>query len=103
MDAFLKRLAKLDEWAPSDIGPMRGAANKGLTEIGWPSGKVEHRIIGYRLEDAEGLHRYLMLIGCTHKGRVYTPADAIATAAERRRKFESGEATTSEYLLVTDR
>jgi len=34
----------------------------------------------------------ILLCGCYHKGRVYTPANAIETACKRSRALGSGEA-----------
>jgi hypothetical protein len=99
-DSFLNLLARSDEWAAPDIRLLRGKQS-GLSELRWTSGKVEHRIVGYRQPDRDGRHQYVMVIGCTHKGRVYKPADALATAVARKHQIERGEATTREYSLVT--
>jgi hypothetical protein len=101
LDNFLSLLARMSEWAPPDIRLLHGKQS-GLSELRWTSGKVEHRIVGYRQPDCDGRHQYVMVIGCTHKGRVYKPADALATAVSRKRQIERGEATTSEYSLVAD-
>src|SRR5258707_379016 len=104
LDTFLRTMAKTSKWARGDIHPLSGDPSKGLTELRWTSGKVEHRIIGFQLAYTNaGLHEYLMLIGCTHKQRVYSPPDAIATANDRRKMIASGQATTSEYPLITNR
>jgi hypothetical protein len=104
LDAFLKMLAKMDEWNPPHIKAIQGQENAGLSELRWTAGKTEHRIVGYRLEDnAEGVHRYLMLIGCTHKQRNYIPPEALKSARTRRNEIRKGTATISEYQLIADR
>lgn len=102
-DTFLRRLAKMESWPGGFIDSIKGKPNKRLTELRWTSGKIEHRIVGYQVEDTNGRHQYLMLIGCTHKGRVYTPANALTSAVDRRTRLIAGEATSSEYQLIADR
>lgn len=103
LDAFLKMLAKMDEWKPPHIKALTGE-NKGQTELRWTSGKIEHRIIGYRIDDTEeGVHQYVMLIGCTHKQTNYVPLDALETAKKRRTEIQKRIATISEYPLIADR
>jgi len=98
-DTFLKNMAKRAEWHYPDIDGLRGKKYRGLSELRWISGNVQHRVIGYTLSD----HHYLMLIGCTHKQRRYTPTSCLDSAAERRKRVERGEACYSEYPLITDR
>jgi len=43
-----------------------------------------------------------LLIGCYHKGRVYTPADALDSAFDRARALIEGNATTYERKIPTD-
>jgi hypothetical protein len=102
LDQFLRTLAKMATWPSGHLDSLKGKQNKGLTELRWTSGKIEHRIIGYQIADSGDRSCYLMLLGCTHKGRVYTPAEAISTAQDRRNLIQTGRATTSEYLLVSD-
>ena len=103
MDTFLKILAKKVEWTRPDIKPLKGRPYRGLTELRWPSGKIQHRIIGVRLGDVGNQRQYLMLLGCTHKNNVYDPPDALDSAAKNKKKIDAGEATSSEYQLPTDR
>jgi hypothetical protein len=103
LDTFLRMLAKTADWEPPHVTALTGKQNSGLTELRWTSGKIEHRIIGYRLPDEGQVRRYLMLIGCTHKGGVYAPPDAIATARTRRELLKMNRATTSEYPLIANR
>jgi hypothetical protein len=90
LDTFLKNMAKRAEW---------GSPEKGLTELRWVSGNVQHRVIGY----GSGDHEYTMLIGCTHKDKRYSPTNALSTAVDRRSHLQRGDAQTDEYELPTDR
>jgi hypothetical protein len=99
LDQFLNVLAKKAYWTYPDIDSLKGSKYKGLSELRWQSGRVQHRLIGY----AEEATVYVLLIGCTHKQRRYDPTDALDTAADRKKKIKSGEATTCEYQLITGR
>ena len=99
MDVFLKFMVKALEWEYPDIDSLKGDRFAGLTELRWKSGRVPHRIFGYKTGDFE----YLMLIGCTHNGKKYSPVDAMETARTRKIQIENGEASTCEYRLITDR
>lgn len=98
MDAFLKVLAKKETWDYPDIDTLKGEPYKGITELRWKSGRVPHRIFGYKTADFE----YLMLIGCTHNKKKYDPPDALETARRRRQEIDRSEASTIEYRLLTD-
>lgn len=72
-----------DTLTPPDVG-----------EIRWKSGGKQHRVLGFfKVEEKQ----YVMLIGATHKGRIYTPADAIKTARERKQDVLNGWNKTQEY------
>ena len=59
---------------------------------------MEHRIFGYYGGEKE----FVMLVGCTHKGRVYDPPGAFQTLDERKQKIESKEAGLDEYRVWSD-
>jgi hypothetical protein len=77
-DDLLDILAKKAEWQYPEFVRLED----GLGEIRWKFGKAQYRMIGCHWKDPCG---YLLLIGCTHKQRVYNPPDAIGTADKRRR------------------
>jgi hypothetical protein len=97
MDTFLRLMAKTQVWTPPQLGALKGNPYRGLTELRWRSGNIQHRLVGYYTSPG----KYLLLIGCTHKDRRYDPPDALDTAADRRAKVLSGEASTSEFALIT--
>ncbi|MCU1338744.1 MAG: hypothetical protein JWO19_4325 [Bryobacterales bacterium] len=41
-----------------------------------------------------------MLIGCTHKGKVYDPPSAFGTMENRRKKLKDAEGTLAKYEPV---
>jgi hypothetical protein len=96
LDTFLKMMVKLDKWEYPHIKPLTGP-HAGLTELRWKSGGLQHRIVGYRT----GEHEYLMLVGCTHRGKQYNPSDALNTARRRKQQIEQKEALSNEYKLLT--
>ena len=67
---------------------------KGLGELRWSSEKKEHRLLGFFWAGG-----WCAVIGCTHKQRVYSPRDALVTAALRKDEVQRGEAITTEYDL----
>jgi hypothetical protein len=96
LDKFLDRVAKMQTWATGICDPIKNHA--GCWELRWTSEKVEHRIFGYYRGEKE----FVMLVGCTHKGRVYDPPGAFQVLDERKRKIENGEAELDEYRVWSD-
>ncbi len=92
MDLFLKRLARMRDWPTGTCAPLKGY--QGCFELRWTAEKVEHRIFG-RYESM----CFLMLVGCTHKGKVYNPPGAFETLKERVGKLNRGEAAIHDYEI----
>lgn len=46
--------------------------------------------------------KVILLVGCYHKGKVYTPADALDTALKRVKSLKEGRATLRERKIETD-
>jgi hypothetical protein len=93
-DVFMDRIAKMGTWPNGICDPIRG--QKGYWELRWTAEKVEHRIFGYY----GGPSQFVMLIGCTHKGKVYDPQDAFNTLKKLRQKLEVKEGVLSIYEPV---
>ena len=92
-DEFIKSMRKTREWTlPHYRLRLRGY--KGLGELRWHSGKKQHRLIGYLKGET-----FFAVMGCTHKGSVYDPHDALDTAEQRKSQIERGEVKTVEYDL----
>ncbi len=93
MDEFIKDMRRTSEWKLPNYRPkLQGY--KGLGELRWVSGKKEHRLIGYLRSDT-----FFAMMGCTHRGKVYDPADALDEAAKRKSRIEREEASTVPYDL----
>jgi len=95
-DNFLDRIAKMESWPSVICAPIKNHA--ACWELRWTSERVEHRIFGYYGGEKE----FVMLVGCTHKGRVYDPPGAFQTLDERKQKIESKEAALDEYRVWSD-
>jgi hypothetical protein len=90
-DEFIKDMRKIKEWTmPSYRPKLRNY--KGLGELRWTSERTEQRLIGYLRGGV-----FFAVMGCTHKGKVYTPADALDQAKKRRSQIEDGKVRTVEY------
>lgn len=94
LDVFLDRIAKMHKWPPGICDPIRG--HSGFWELRWTAEKVEHRIFGYY----GGSLCFVMLVGCTHKGKVYDPQSAFETMEDRKERIDRKEGTLSHYELV---
>jgi hypothetical protein len=92
-DEFIKLMRRESEWKmPHYRSRLKGYT--GLGELRWTSEKKEHRLMGY-------LHGgvFFAVLGCTHKGKVYDPADALEQADKRKNQIRSGSAITVPYDL----
>jgi hypothetical protein len=85
----------MSSWPHGICDPLKGY--KDCWELRWTAEKVEHRIFGFY----SGRLLFSMLIGCTHKGRIYDPPGVFDTMVDRRRKLATGEGTLSAYELVS--
>ena len=72
-DTFLDRIAKMKNWPSGICDPLKG--HSGCWELRWTAEKVEHRVFGYY----GGPSLFVMLVGCTHKGRIYDPHGVFET------------------------
>lgn len=70
-----------DTLTPPDIG-----------EIRWKSGQLQHRVFGF-FQDT----KYVMVLGSTKKGNIYTPTGAIDTARQRKQDILNGWNQMSAY------
>lgn len=87
----MDRIAKMESWHSGICDPLRG--HSGYWELRWTAEKVEHRIFGYY----GGVRLFVMLMGCTHKGRVYDPPEAFQPMKDRKRKVSGGEGKLVKY------
>lgn len=89
---FLKRLTQMTEWDAGSCKKLKGSG--GYWELRWSAEKVEHRILGYF--DSEVFN---MLVGCTHKGKVYDPQSAFDTMRTRHKQILDGSGSLKDYEL----
>ena len=90
-DIFLDRIAKMNAWPTGTCNPIRNHA--GCWELRWTAEKVEHRIFGYYSGEKE----FAMMVGCTHKGKVYDPPGAFDTLDTRKGQAENNQGNLDEY------
>src|SRR5258708_23357221 len=84
-DEFIKDMRKTQEWKMPNYRPKL-SGYKGLGELRWTSNRKEFRLIGFLRGGT-----YFAVLGCTHKGRVYDPTEALAEAEKRKLKIERGQ------------
>lgn len=92
-DEFIKLMRLTAEWKMPDYRP-RLKGYSGLGELRWTSERKEHRLIGYLNGGT-----FYAVMGCTHKGKVYNPADALDQADKRKTQIQNGTSTTVAYDL----
>ncbi len=89
-DEFIKNMRKTLEWNP----PAYKYLKDGLGELRWRSSNKQHRLIGFFRDQV-----WYAVIGCTHKQRIYSPAQCLETARSRKSQIERNEVETTEYDL----
>jgi hypothetical protein len=93
--ALMRILAKTRQWHSGAYKPL-GKQYPGLGELRFYSQRKAHRVIGYF---GPGRGQFTMLIGCFHKQKVYTPANALGTALQRKSFLERGEGSVHERKI----
>lgn len=99
----LKDAQKIDD--PSNWlcfkGYLKGKLSKyKIWELRFSCGdNRQYRLLGLF---GPGRKQATFLIGCHHKGRVYTPTDALDTAYKRARELSEGKAGVYERKIPTD-
>ena len=94
-DAFLIRMQRKEfsTWVDNDDYTPRMSPYE-FGELKWKAGQKQHRLFGFFSSG-----NWYALMGCTHKQRVYDPADAKDTAKKRMKQIERGEVQTVKYDL----
>ena len=92
-DEFIKNMRKTKDWKMPYYRPkLKGY--KGMGELRWDSEKKEHRLIGFLKGGV-----FFAVMGCTHKGQIYDPADALDQAKKRKDQIQTERVITVEYDL----
>lgn len=99
MDTLLNTLERTQSWGLPDYRPLHGA-QQGMSEIRWKGDqKRPLRLVGFK---GPGSNEFTILIGCTHDGQKYDPANALATASTRMSELKRGIGGTCEHEIETD-
>ena len=98
-DAILKNECKIEnhlEW--SSFKKVLKGELKGIWELEFFADGRQYRILGM----FSGHKQVTLLMGCYHKQKVYTPADALKTALKRKNMLAKGEANKIERKIKFD-
>lgn len=69
------------KWDSRDFEPLKGQKYKSLFEHKFKSCGKQHRVFGCFGPDPG---QYTLLLGCTHKDKIYDPPEAFDTALRRK-------------------
>jgi hypothetical protein len=93
--ALIRILAKTREWKDPAFKQLKGKY-QGMGELRFTSERKAHRVIGVVWPRPR---QFTMLIGCFHKQRVYTPANALDTAFQRKGFLERGKGSVRDRKI----
>lgn len=100
-DALLKNIAKIQDahqWG-GKFKPLQGQPKQeAVWQLDFIADKRQYRLHGVFRPGRQAV----LLSGCFHKGKRYTPENAIETAWKRARKLREGRATTHERKIKHD-
>jgi len=84
LEALLKILSRQKQWSMPDYRTLSG--HKGIGEIRFSSEQgTPLRLLGTKGDAGE----FILLVGCSHKGSVYKPPDAITQAFKRMKSINN--------------
>jgi len=93
-ETMLAILAKQKQWGNPDFKILSGK-NSGMGEIRFKSAQgTPIRVVGMKGETGG---QYILLIGCSHKGKVYDPPDALDTAIQRKKTLATRTGSICEH------
>jgi len=93
-DVTVKVLSITEDWR--GLPEFTSLGRDGLCEIRFKAGKIQYRPAGFF---GPGIKCFSIYVGCSKKGRVYTPPDAYDLALKRRGKVQRGEAFLRERFI----
>jgi hypothetical protein len=100
-DALLKNTHKIEnhlQWGGFKF--LKGEARKErLWQLDFRADQKQYRALGVF---GAARKQAVVLLGCYHKGIVYTPHDAIETACKRAKTLREGRGTTCERKIKYD-
>lgn len=93
-DALLKNTAKIEnhlQWGGFKF--LKGEARaERVWQLDFRADKRQYRLLGVF---GSARKQAVLLLGCYHKGKLYTPKDAIETACRRAKALREGRATSN--------
>src|ERR1017187_5582518 len=93
-DVTLKTLSITEDWR--GLSEFDCLGREGLCEIRFKAGKIQYRPTGFF---GPGAKCFSIYVGCSKKGRIYTPPDAFDLAIKRKGKVARGEAFLRERFV----
>ena len=101
-DGVLKNISKTqlsNEWS-GWRGFLQGKyKQERIWELGFKEDKIQHRVLGVFGGQRK---QAVLLVGCYHKQRNYTPSDALETAFKRAKQYRVGGVQLHERKIKTD-
>jgi hypothetical protein len=99
LDRLIQALANQQQWKEPQFKRLQGE-HAGLSELRW-SGDQNKPL---RLLGCFGPNRgeYTLILGCSHKGRRYTPTGALDSAFADMNKFQERIGETCEHKSESD-
>ena len=97
-DGILKDHCKIEShlnWTSFKRFLKRELKGEGIWELEFTADKRQYRVLGM----FGGQKQVTLLMGCYHKQKVYTPADALSTALKRKKSLLNGEAKRIERKI----
>ncbi len=95
-ESLLAILAKQKEWSqPKPFELLKGKDLQGIGEIKWKSEQqTPLRVAGIKCNEQR---QFILLVGFSHKGKVYKPPDAFELAKRRRNQLASQKGGVCEH------
>ena len=87
---FLKNVER-ELWTRPEYAPF----DPSISELRWNDGGLQHRVFGFFLFEVK---QYVMVIGSTKKGKIYTPQNTIQTAKDRKKEVLKDKHLITEYI-----
>ena len=95
LEAMLSILSKQQQWTEPNFKTLSGKHLQGIGEIKFKSEQnTPLRVAGIK-GGADG--QYILLVGFSHKGRVYDPPDALDLAVKRKQLLANNKGFTREH------
>ena len=101
-DSMLKNISKVEsplQWTAFKRFLQGKLKEERIWELAFRADRRQYRILGIFGKQRK---EAVLLLGCYHKDKKYTPTDALETAFKRARDFREGRARIRERPITTD-